>query len=126
MSMFRINSGKYRHIITFQKLKSVRDTYGETDPDNPQNWENVLSTRAGIFPISGKDYYDAHVVNAELTHRIQLRYIKGIDSTMRIKFGSRIFEMVSPPIDFQEKHVELMLMCKERDVPLTGVLNQDG
>jgi head-tail adaptor len=71
MTMFRINSGRYKHIITFQKLTDADDTYGEVDRDSPANWEDVLTTRAGIFPISGKDYFEARVTNAELTHKIQ-------------------------------------------------------
>jgi SPP1 family predicted phage head-tail adaptor len=125
-SLFRINAGKYRHIITFQRLKTDTDTYGEIDPDIPTNWENVLTTRASILPISGKEYFEAEVKNAELTHRIQLRFIKGIDSKMRVQFGSRSFDIVSPPINFQEKNVELQLMCKEREIPMTGAMSIDG
>lgn len=120
MTMFRINAGKYRHIITFQKLGETRNSYGEIDRDNNDNWENVLTTRAGIFPISGKELLSAEFVKAEMTHKIQLRYIKGINSDMRVLFGTRIFDIVSPPINFQEKNLELQLMCKERNIPITG------
>lgn len=120
MSLFQINAGKYRHIITFQKLGESRNSYGEVDRDSSDNWEDVVTVRAGIFPISGKELLSAEFVRAEMTHKIQLRYIKGIDSEMRIKFGDRIFDIVSPPINFQEKNVELQLMCKERNIPITG------
>lgn len=122
MTMFRINAGKYRHIITLQKLVAVQNGgsgyggYGEIDKDEETNWEDVLTTRAGIFPVSGKDYYSvrASVDVPEITHKIQMRYQSGVDSKMRVKFGNRIFDIISPPIDFQEKHIELQLMCKER------------
>lgn len=117
--MWRINAGKYRHIITFQRLAETTNEYGEDIAE----WEDVMTTRAGIFPMSGKDYFSAqaNVKTAEITHKIQLRYLKGIDSEMRIKFGNRLFDIVSPPVNFQEKNLELMLMCKERDVQPTGV-----
>ena len=42
-----------------------------------------------------------------------LRYRKGITSDMRIKFGKRTFTLDAPPIDFGERHEELMLMVTE-------------
>jgi SPP1 family predicted phage head-tail adaptor len=120
--MTRINAGKYRHIVTFQKLNANPNSYGEIDRRDDANWEDVLTTRAGIFPISGRDFFNAmaSVKTAEITHRIQLRFIKGIDSEMRIKFGNRIFEMITPPTNFQERGTELLILVKERDIHLTG------
>jgi SPP1 family predicted phage head-tail adaptor len=116
LTRFSINAGKYRHVITIQQLLTTENTYGETIRNDDTNWEDVLTTRAGIFPISGKDYFNEDVINAEITHKIQMRYQTGIDSSMRIKFGNRIFDIISPPIDFQERHREIQLMCKERNV----------
>lgn len=117
MTMFRINAGKYRHVITFQALQDTADTYGE----NTATWVNTITTRAGIFPISGKEYYSTQLETKtpEITHKIQLRYQSGITSEMRVKFGDRIFDIISPPINFQEKRLELQLMCREREVGAT-------
>lgn len=115
MSLFKINPGKYRHIVTFQRLLDVNDSWGETPPEEEQNWEDVLKARVGIFPISGKDVFTAEFVNSEISHRIQMRYNPTfqVDSSMRIKFGNRIFNIISPPINYQEKNVELQFLCRE-------------
>ena len=42
-----------------------------------------------------------------------MRYQSGVDSTMRIKFGSRIFEIISPPINFEERNQEMNLLIRE-------------
>lgn len=119
--MARINSGKYRHIVTFQRLKETQNSYGETSVNLNENWEDAFTARVGIFPISGREALTEDVRQGEISHRIVLRYIKGVDSKMRIKFGSRFFEIISPPVNTQEKNHELLLFCKEREILPTGV-----
>ena len=121
--MARINAGKYRHVVTFQKLKEAnQNEYGETSVNADANWEDAFVARVGIFPISGRDALIMDDVRkAEISHRIVLRYIQGVNSQMRIKFGSRIFEITSPPVNTLERNDELLLFCKERDILSTGV-----
>lgn len=114
MSLYQINAGKYRHIVTLQKSVATSNAYGEKNRRDEDNWEDVVKIRAAILPISGKDKFGADMITTDITHRIQMRFLKGIDSHMRIKFGDRIFDIVSPPINFQEKNIEIQLMCKER------------
>lgn len=110
MSRYRINPGEFRHIIAIQKLDKSRNEYGELT----NNWIDYIEVRAGIYPINGKDYFAAETLNSEVTHKINTRYVEGITSAMRIKFQDRYFEIISPPINFQERNVLLQIMCKER------------
>jgi SPP1 family predicted phage head-tail adaptor len=122
--MARINAGKYRHIVTFQRLKEdAQNSYGETPIHGDLNWEDAFNARVGIFPISGREALTEEVIRGEISHRIQLRYMAGIDNTMRIKFGERIFEIISPPVNQYEQNHELHLICKERNVIPTEVWN---
>jgi SPP1 family predicted phage head-tail adaptor len=111
MTRFRINPGEFRHIITFQKKSDGQNSYGEVSK-NDSDWTNVVTVRAGIYPISGKEFYAAETVNSEVSHKVNLRYIPGITPDMRIKFGARTFKIFSV-INFQEKNIELQLLCKE-------------
>lgn len=110
MSRYRINPGEFRHPIIIQKLDKVSNDYGELN----DIWIDFLEIRAAIYPLSGKDFFAAETTNSEITHKINIRYIKGVTSSMRIKFGERYFEIISPPINFQEKNILLQIMCKER------------
>jgi SPP1 family predicted phage head-tail adaptor len=123
--MARINPGKYRHIVTFQRLNENQNEYGETPINSDENWEDTLTIRAGIFPISGREFLalEGDMKQGEVSHRIVFRYVKGIESDMRIKFGQRIFDIISPPINNFERNDELLLFCKERDPLPTGVNN---
>jgi SPP1 family predicted phage head-tail adaptor len=108
MTKYRINPGEFRHIITFQKETNIENAYGETD----NIWEDVLQTRGGIYPISGKEFYAAERVNSELSHKVNMRYVPNITPDLRINFEGRIFQIISV-INFQERNVELQLLCKE-------------
>jgi SPP1 family predicted phage head-tail adaptor len=116
MTIYRINAGKYKHKVTFQRLAETQDSYGEVTSD----WVDAFEIKAGIFPNSGRDVQGQYVIQGEVSHRVHIRYIKGVDSEMRILFGNRVFDIVSPPIDFQERHLELQLLCKERKPLPTG------
>lgn len=113
MSRYRINPGELRHRITIQKFNNNQNEYGEVEINTHASWSDVAVVRAGIYPISGKEFFSAETVNSEVTHKVKIRYIEGITSNMRIKFGDRYFEIISQPINFQEKNIELQLLCKE-------------
>jgi SPP1 family predicted phage head-tail adaptor len=118
--MARINAGKYRHIVTFQRLKEAQNLYGETSVNVEENWEDAFTARVGIFPISGREALTQDVKLAEISHRIVLRYKTGVDTNMRIKFGNRIFDITSPPVNSYERNDELLLFCKEREIVPIG------
>lgn len=108
MKKFIINAGKYRWPITIQKDDGTEDSYGESN----ENWVDVLTCRAGIFPISGKEFFKGEGLQGEVTHKILLRYYPSIERNMRVKFNNRYFQITSV-INFQEMNRELQLMCKE-------------
>jgi SPP1 family predicted phage head-tail adaptor len=85
-----------------------QDTYGGTTED----WTTVYETRAGIFPLSGSEFFKADEINASMTHKIHLRYLAGVTPDMRILYNNRVFHITSV-VDFQERHIELQLYAKE-------------
>lgn len=108
MSRFAMNPGEFRHTITFQELSTMQNDYGEPIDE----WKDIATTKAAIYPISGKEFYAAETVNSEVSHKINMRYKSGLKPSMRIKFGSRYFNIISI-INFQERNIMLQLMCKE-------------
>jgi SPP1 family predicted phage head-tail adaptor len=108
MTRYRINPGEFRHSITFQKKSGEQNDYGEVI----NQWEDVTTTRASIYPISGKEFFSAEKINSEVTHKVNLRYLPNITTDMRVKFRERSFHIESA-INFQEKNSILQLLCKE-------------
>jgi SPP1 family predicted phage head-tail adaptor len=109
MSRNRVQAGKYRYPATIQKRQMGQDGYGSTT----QDWITVLNARVGVFPISGREFFEQHVENPELTHKVYMRYIRNtVTPDMRILYDGRTF-LIHSVIDYQERHTELQLICKE-------------
>lgn len=75
-------------------------------------WDDITTTRAAIYPISGKEFFSAEKINSKVTHKVNVRYLPNITTDMRVKFGERFFHIESA-INFQEKNCILQLLCKE-------------
>lgn len=104
-----MNIGDLRHRITFQKLSSGVNDYGEP----VSSWDDVKTVWSSVNPIVGIEYFAAETVQSEITHKIRIRYTTGITTDMRIKFNEdRYFSIISI-INYQERNVEFQLMCKE-------------
>ena len=67
---------------------------------------------ASVEPLRGREYFQAQQMQNETTFRIRMRWFPQVKSTMRVRFGSRILDIVAI-IDPEERHRELQLMCKE-------------
>lgn len=106
----KLNNGNLRHRITFQEQTEAQNDYGEKNKD--LDWIDVTTVWASINPISGKEFFSAEKVSSEVSHKINMRYIPGISPDMRIQFRERLFHIISV-INFQERNIELQLLCKE-------------
>lgn len=104
-----MNPGELNKKIAFQKLETSQNSYGELT----EQWVDVCTVWASIKPISAKEYYAAETVSSEVTHNVKIRYRQGLSSDMRILYNIRIFEIISPPINLNEKNFELLFKCKE-------------
>ena len=101
--------GQLRHRITVQQLSKARNSMGEEEP----GWTNFATRWASIEPISGREYFTAQQVNAEITHRVRMRYLKGMENTMRFLYGTRIFQ-VKVIMNAEERNRELEILCTEK------------
>ncbi|WP_294186353.1 phage head closure protein [uncultured Clostridium sp.] len=112
MLRYRINPGELRHKISIQQYSKLTNDYGEVEINNDGIWTEVMTIKAGIYPISGREFFAAETVNSEITHKVKIRYTEGLKPNMRIVFNNRIFSIESI-INFKELNIELQLLCKE-------------
>lgn len=85
----------------------------DEESNKMKSWSKFCSAWASIEPLNSKEYFNNQADNAQMLYMIRMWYRKGIAHTMRILWGSRIFEIAAPPINVREKNVELKLLCKE-------------
>lgn len=105
-----MRAGRLNKRVVIQSVTETRDSKGGIT----QTWATFSTVWASVEPLVGKEYFSSKQVNAETSIKIRIRYLTNVTSKMRVKFGSRIFEIVSPPIDIREGNREIVLMCKEQ------------
>jgi SPP1 family predicted phage head-tail adaptor len=103
-----VRAGKLRHRITIEQVAETQDSDGSVI----ETWSTFANAQASIDPISGREYFAAQTTQADVTHRISLRFISGVIPKMRVKYGSRNFDILSV-INVGERNRELQLMCRE-------------
>ncbi|OPX87736.1 MAG: Phage head-tail joining protein [Pelotomaculum sp. PtaB.Bin104] len=103
-----MRAGELRHRITIQEPVETLDSLKTP----VLSWQDVATVWAAVEPLRGREYLEVKNTNTELSARIRIRYRRGINPSMRVKYGSRIFNIESV-IDFEERHREIHLMCSE-------------
>ena len=95
-----MQAGKLKHYVTFHELPAdpVKNEFGE----EMQHEVLVHKAWASIEPMTGSEYFSAATVNADITHRIAIRYVPGIKPEQTILCGTRKFNVLSA-VDVEEQ-----------------------
>lgn len=109
-----MQAGKLRHRIEIQALTQAQDAYGDTAPSEVDDsaWATTTTRWASISSLTGSEYLKASGEGSNITHFVRLRYLADLTPKHRIKFGTRIFNILSVNI-VNEIASEMQLFCKE-------------
>lgn len=105
-----MRAGRLRHRVTIQSVTTNTDSYGQPI----ESWSTFAEVWAAVEPLTGREYFQAQQLQAEVTYRVRIRYLTGVLPTMRVLHDSRTFE-VQAVINLDERNRELHLMCREVD-----------
>lgn len=92
MTIFSTNPGKYRQRLTIQSRQDVRQPNGGYKPQWVDLFTNVgaeVLTGAGSEPIA------ADAKQSKDVARINFPWLPGIESTMRILFEGKVYDITS-------------------------------
>ncbi len=103
-----MRAGPMRHRITIKRPIEAQAADGSVI----RTWETFTTAWASIEPLAGREYFAAAREQADISHRIRMRFAEGITHKLRASFESRIFEIESV-INVGERNRELILMCRE-------------
>lgn len=96
--------GDLRHRITFQRLISSINENGFEIED----WQEYKTVWASVSNLSGREYYQAAAIQAEKTVKFIIRYIEGVDPSMRILFKDNQYIITSiDNMKYENKHIEI-------------------
>jgi SPP1 family predicted phage head-tail adaptor len=107
-----VRAGTLRHKIEIQEDEgTTRDAAGVVTP----SWVTVNGGErwAGVKPISGNESEIGGKQTARRSHEVTIRYLSGVTSKMRVKYGSR-YLYIESVLNVDERNREMTLLCVEK------------
>lgn len=105
--------GRLRHRVSLQGVTRTDDGGG----GYTEAWGDLATVWAAVEPLQGSEQIRAMQTEAAATHRVRMRYRAGVHAGQRVIHEGRGFEIVAPPVDPDERHVELVLLAREVELP---------
>ena len=102
-----MRTGSLKHKIIIQSYTETQNDFGEV----VKGWTDFKSAYASITPLSAKEFFKAGV-NAEVSHKVIVRYIADVKPKMRVLFDTREFS-IEGVINVREENKTLHLFCTE-------------
>lgn len=84
-----MEAGILRHRLIFQSLGTAAAGEGST------TWTDTCTIWGQVEPLTGTLLFQAQQANSEASGRIKVRYRADLNASMRIKFGTRYFKILS-------------------------------
>lgn len=113
-----LQAGEMRQRVTIQVLTEQSDGHDGVVSE----WTTVhRRIPARVRPLSGRDLERARQTDPRITHDVTLRFWRNYPADLaggRSRFIyhdiiDRELEIVGPPVDVEERHVQLVQTCKE-------------
>jgi SPP1 family predicted phage head-tail adaptor len=101
-------AGDLRHSVRIQAYRQVSDGGGGTTKE----WTDYANIRAHISPIAGREVTINGQIEARLSHRVTMRWLPGLEASMRVLFGSRPFN-IRWIRNLDERNRWIELLCEE-------------
>ena len=99
---------KYNRRIIIERKTTTYNAYNEPI----DAWATNQTLWAGIVTSGGGEFYAAQKINAQTTAVFKIRYNTTITTVDRIKYGTRIFQILSIN-DVDARHEEMFISAKE-------------
>ena len=102
-----IDPGKLRERVTVQAASESRNAMGET----VLSWSDVTSVWASVEGVSAREALALGQQDITVTHRVRMRFLSLLTQKMRLRWRSRILEIVS--LLEHNNRSEHELICQE-------------
>ena len=79
--MKRLNAGRLKHTIEIYQRYTSQDAAGQPF----DTWVLVLTAKAEVKPLIGREYLAAQQTVSELTHDVTMRYHPVVKANQKIK-----------------------------------------
>ena len=106
-----MESGKLRHELVIQSASESRGTDGAV----VKTWSTFATVWGSVNPIRAREQLQSGQLQADVTHKLLLRYLPGLTHEHRIMVDGRVFEIVSL-MNVAEADQVMEVLAVERDV----------
>lgn len=106
-----MTSGKLRNKITIERETQTKNAIGGFS----SAWATHIQPFAYIKPVSGYERLQAQKLEADISHKIYIRYVTDILPTDRVLFKGRYMQ-IRAILDLEERNKWLELTCVEGQV----------
>lgn len=103
-----MQAGTLRRQVVIEQPSGAQNGLGEP----AQSWSEVATVPAHIEPMGGREALVAGQLNAMSSYAIRLRFYPGLSTRMRVRYGDRVFEIVTVQ-NVDERNREIVLSCIE-------------
>ncbi len=101
-----MRAGRLRHTVTLQSKSVSRDAVG----GESITWSTFATVPAEVQPLSGREYVAMRQAQADVSVRVRMRYLSGVNPAMRVQHGSAVYDFLEV-IDVAGRARELELLC---------------
>lgn len=105
-----LDIGRLRHRIELLRYEVYQDPRSGAIKED---WVPVAKRWATVEPVRGQERWAAQQVQAEVTHRIYMRYMPGVTPDMKIRFRGREFDIYFVR-NIDERNEMLEILATER------------
>lgn len=106
-----VEAGKLRHRLQLQRraLDSNGDPLLDTNGEQVEEWETFATVWGSIYPLSAREFVQSQEVQSEVVARITIRYRADVNSTVRIVYRGKIYNIagVLPDPDSGREYLTL-------------------
>jgi SPP1 family predicted phage head-tail adaptor len=102
-----MRAGPLRHKITLRQKTATRSSSGA----QVTTWiDFAVGVPAEVTPLSGREYISMRQAQSDITTRVRMRYLAGVNSQMRVQWENKDYE-IREVIDVRARRVELEILC---------------
>ena len=88
-------------------------------------WSTAATVWARIRPLSARETSNAKLIGGTESHEITIRYLSGVNRSMRINFNNRIFA-INGIVNTEERNIDLVITATEIINPIEKESSDSG
>lgn len=100
--------GSLREVVELQQPTETRNALGEVT----QSWATYATRYAAVQTLRSKEMLNAQQNGLHITHKVRLRHVDGLKASHRLRWRSRLLEIVS--VLEHEQYTVHELLCTEK------------